>query len=368
MKIVFVLDSLSNAGTEVSTLQIISRFSASIKPIVIYLYKRDDLKKDYLDKGIDLYCLSEKKELNLFQLYNHLKELIHQVKPDLMVSSLYKSNILSRIISKRFQIKLVGTFVTDSYGNKKYGALPIFGRFTFHLYKYIDKVTSTIPQLYLSNSNYIKISNATHLNIPFDKCKVIYRGREISSIQAWQIPQDLSIFKFVIISRIIINKGYKELIEAFNTVVNKYSRVELHIYGDGNYKQQVEQKVIELQLQDKVIMYGNTKDASSNLFKYNCFIFPSWYEGLSGALIEAGISGIPIIASDIQPNIEVIDGLENAILFNVNNVSQLAEKMMIMIENYLKYANSNKQARALCIKKFDINVIAKAYEKELLNI
>ena len=55
MKVFFTLDSLANAGTEKSTLDILSHFSKDVEVKVIYFYPGSDLKADYEKAGIPLY-------------------------------------------------------------------------------------------------------------------------------------------------------------------------------------------------------------------------------------------------------------------------------------------------------------------------
>jgi len=80
-------------------------------------------------------------------------------------------------------------------------------------------------------------------------------------------------------------------------------------------------------LSNSIILKGNQLDAWKNLYNANCFIFPSWYEGLSGALIEATISGIPTIASNIPMNIEVIQNCRTTITHQVKDVNDIVNAM-----------------------------------------
>jgi glycosyltransferase involved in cell wall biosynthesis len=103
------------------------------------------------------------------------------------------------------------------------------------------------------------------------------------------------------------------------------------------------------------------------LYEAHCFVFPSWYEGFSGALIEAMMAGIPIIASDISMNLEAVDK-ETALIYKVKSVNELAAHMETMITSYPNMIEMGKRARAVASGRFDIKVIAAEYESFLHSV
>jgi glycosyltransferase involved in cell wall biosynthesis len=104
------------------------------------------------------------------------------------------------------------------------------------------------------------------------------------------------------------------------------------------------------------------------LFLADCFLFPSWYEGFSGALVEAMMAGIPIIASDIPMNLEAVKHKETALVFPVRNGHELAKSMEYALEHPAEMKAIGQRARAKAIEHYDIEKIAKQYEELLLEI
>jgi glycosyltransferase involved in cell wall biosynthesis len=365
MKVFFVIDSLTNAGTEKSLLDIISNFSSSINCKVLYIHKPETLLQQYIDAGIKIQKISNSS--SFFRNLISLKKIIKTEQPNIVVSSLYKSNILCRMVCLQTKTKLVGTFVSDSYSRvriKSYYRKQKIGQL---LYKTLDRITSFIPKYYISNSSSIKLSNCKVLNIKEEKVKVVYRGRDIEKVSEWINPENEA-FTFIIIARVLQTKGYSELIDAFNNVYKKEKNVQLHIYGDGGYINELKTKIEKFDLTQNVYLKGNVVDAYQYLLKANCFVFPSWYEGLSGALIEAAISGIPIIASNISMNEEIVTGLPTALIHKVQSTESLVECMFEMIKNYDSFKQHSQSARIKAISKFDIRDIAAEYEDFLFSI
>jgi glycosyltransferase involved in cell wall biosynthesis len=362
MKIIFVIDSLANSGTERSLLDIISNFSQNTQVILIYLQAPHTLKSDYNKAGIQTVWLNENRNINFINNVFLLKSIIKKEQPNLIVSSLYKSNILSRFTCLFTNTKLIGTFVSDSYSKLRSTDYSLKQKIGFFIIKQFDKITATIPIAYISNSNSIKISNCKHLQIPKNKVKVIYRGRDTIKIVEWERPINNSKFVFIITARVLKTKGYKELIEAFSIVKKTNENIVLEIYGDGNYFENLKQLATKLGVNNSIYFKGNQLNGWQHLYQANCFIFPSWYEGLSGALIEASISGIPIIASNIAMNLEVVKCSKNAVLHNVRDVDSIVECMNKIITDYPAFVLQKTISRDAAINKFDIKKIAVKYE------
>src|SRR4051794_10682491 len=97
MKVFFTLDTLANAGTEKSTLDIISHFSKGTTVKVIYFYKGHDLKEAYERAGIPLVFVNLQGGNSFLKGIKALKKLIREEQPDVVVSSIYRANLISRI-------------------------------------------------------------------------------------------------------------------------------------------------------------------------------------------------------------------------------------------------------------------------------
>lgn len=114
--------------------------------------------------------------------------------------------------------------------------------------------------------------------------------------------------KFVIghIGRFIYQKNHDFLIDIFNKVVSEKSNSVLLMIGEGELKQQIEEKVKKYKIEDKVIFYGTTDKVYELYNAMDCFVFPSIYEGFGIVLLEAQANGLPCYASDtISENVKI---------------------------------------------------------------
>lgn len=374
MKIFFILDSLANAGTEKSYLQLLPEFSHEIQLQVVYFYPDHSLIDKFREKEIQTIYLDNQKKYSFLKGIKKLLALVRKEKPDLMVSSLMRSNLISRAVSKISGIPLVGTLVSDSYGDTRLETFQGKQLFKFKLFWQLDKWTSTIPSHWIANSGFIAKSHTTALGIPREKIEVVYRGREIPD-KLWnrgEKPLNQEVkeknIEFVGVGRLLVTKGWIELLESFAHVNEKYPKCTLTIYGEGPLRRELEEKIGKFGLKERVFLPGNVPQVQEKLFDYDCFVFPSWYEGFSGALVEAMMAGIPIIASDIPMNLEAVTPNINALTFPVKDYKALAEQMTYAIKHPSEMALLGKNARMEATKRFDIQVIAKQYEQVLFEV
>jgi glycosyltransferase involved in cell wall biosynthesis len=163
-------------------------------------------------------------------------------------------------------------------------------------------------------------------------------------------------------------KGFQELIQAFAQVHALHPEAKLSIYGDGEYCKALLQLVAELGLSASVSLPGKHPRVHEKLDEADCFVFPSWYEGFSGALVEAMLSGIPIIASDIPMNLEAVSHEVNALVFPVKNTEALTQCMLRAIAEPELMLQLGQKAREEAINRFDIEQIARQYEAVLQQV
>ena len=365
MKVLFAIDSLQQGGAEQSIAHIIRHFSKEIQVSILYFYPKADLLPTYQELGCTIIGLNLQGKYDWSKGISGMKKTVQDIKPDIVVTSLYRSNIISRIACKQLGIKLVGTFVDDSYNIERKKTFKGLGQIKYYSTWFLDRVTSFIPTLWIANSKFIGESNATHLGISTSKIKVVYRGRNSDDFPQWKKPNS-EIFTFVSIGRLYEKKGFPELIEAFGTVAKNNANAKLIIYGEGSYRPQLEKQIAKLKLNNQIVLAGNIPNAWQKMYEAHCFVFPSRFEGFSGALVEAMMTGIPIISSDIPMNLEAVENGKTALIHKLKDVSDIENKMQEMISNYPEMQEMGKRARQTAIEKFDIKNIAQQYEDLLI--
>ncbi|PZV76717.1 glycosyl transferase family 1 [Algoriphagus aquaeductus] len=464
MKILFTQDALVNAGAERSHLEILSRFSQDTEVALVYFYPKHELKEEYERAGIRLFFLDIPETYHFPLAVSRLVRLIRKEKPNLLISSLWRADIITRIASLLTGVPLVGTLVNDSYSpiawTDKKGL-------KHKVVYWLDRLTAGIPIHWIANAQALANSHVKTLGLKSKKITVVYRGRPVIASAAKQSPKEeadsetasaylsekaglkdsslapipiisgvtddviasvgkqspneeqfppteiasatkslgedssllesslamtKTICNFISYGRLLERKGFQDAIAAFSQVLQSHPDCTLTIFGEGPFRKELEKQIQHLGLQDSVFLPGKitnpmdvlitgyfpkptspafiqaSDDCSlttdhSKLITAHCFLFPSWYEGFSGALVEAMMAGIPIIASDISMNLEAVTNGKTALVFRVGDPQDLAEKISFAIQHPEQMAALGQEARREAEERFDIEKIAKEYEQ-----
>lgn len=123
----------------------------------------------------------------------------------------------------------------------------------------------------------------------------------------FHIPSDKLVFGHI--GRFSEQKNHKFLLEVFSEIKNKHQDSVLLLVGDGPLKNSFWERVKELGLEDSVILAGVRPDVSKMLSAMDCFVFPSFYEGMPNTVIEAQATGLPCVISDTITSKADITGL-----------------------------------------------------------
>ena len=197
------------------------------------------------------------------------------------------------------------------------------------------------------------------LEFPFiklDKIKVIYNGvneldfytREEArrlivekldlNISAGALVELLQSTWIGTISELHYNKGVDVALTAFADVIKKYPKTALMIIGEGEERARLAEEIIKSNLSDHVFLVGFITDAKKYLKAFDIFTLTSRTEALPYALLEAGLAGLPIVASDVGGIPEIISSEEvgNLIPVGQNNSAEINNILAKALENLIK--------------------------------
>lgn len=139
--------------------------------------------------------------------------------------------------------------------------------------------------------------------------------------------------KIIAVGRLIEQKNHVMLIRAFKDVYEKYPDYNLVIYGEGRLRDTLQNLIKELKLTDAVDLPGNISNIHEKIANAEMFVLSSDYEGLSNALLEAMMMGLPCISTDCAGSNEVIINGISGTIVEVGNQKNLEEGIIFNIQN-----------------------------------
>lgn len=372
IKVLYVIDTLEGYGAEKSLVEIASNFKDT-RPIFVHIYQGDMLKPTLEDRGIKVYSLDLVEKYAFNKAVEKLKVILDQEKPDIIHATLFRSEIIARKLKSQFpEICLVGSFVSNAYSTARYKEKNLIDRLKLNYFFNLDKKWAPYVDYFISNSHHIKKVTGNALGIQDEKIKVIHRGRASKDF----LPEkechkgvnykDSNKINLLNVSRLIPLKGQMDLIRGLSKVRNELPNVKLLFAGSGPYRNSLERETKKLALQNNITFLGRIENINKLLQQADFFVYPSYSEGLPGALIEAMMAEKIIFASDIPENLECVNE-ETAVIFKKGDVDDLSEKLIMVLKNPQKFTHLGIKARKKAIEQFEIENISQEYEKSYVN-
>ncbi|MDP3799856.1 MAG: glycosyltransferase family 4 protein, partial [bacterium] len=146
---------------------------------------------------------------------------------------------------------------------------------------------------------------------------------EISKMVSKELLED----DFVItnLGRLYANKGLNYLIDA---VKNIKLNIKLVIFGDGPERDNLELRIRNYELSESVFLVGDKSSAAQYLKAFDAMVLSSTKEGFPYALLEAGMAGVSVIATNVGGVGEIIKDGETGVLIEPKNVKALTESIL----------------------------------------
>lgn len=369
MTVLYIIDTLGLGGAETSLTKI-TGFFTKVKPVFIHLCDNEHHKNFLLNKGIEVYSLNINNKNDYKTAIRLIKPIIEKVKPDIVHSTLYSSDMIARRLKKYFDFYLINSFVSNSYGRERYADISLIRSLKLRIIQTLDRYSVNKVDLFISNSVTIKNENERALKIKGDKVIVIPRGREFNLYDF--STKEIDVLKtkmgfegkdvIINVGRLIKSKGQLELIQAFAENAEKFPDAILIIVGEGEFKNQLLDEINRLEMSERIFLLGKRTDIPELLAIAKVFAFTSHLEGMPGSLIEAMMSEKLIVCSDISENKDCLP-MNCGLFFETGNVDHLSKQLAISLSCYDNYKEMSIRARNYSIDNYDIVGIAQKYEK-----
>lgn len=248
-----------------------------------------------------------------------LKQAIIDSQPDLVISFVNTTNILTLLACRGLNVKtIVSEHVHPSFSQ-------------------LNKATQLLQKLVYRQADLIAVQ--THAALPFfpiDKYKTFVIPNPVvlqksEPIQSQLYTDDRHLLA---IGKLIPQKGFDLAIKAFAQIAQRYPEWTLTILGEGEMRSELEKLCMELDLEDRVFMPGIVKNVDAHLRKADIFILPSRFEGFPITLCEAMACGVPVIASNCLsgPREIIHDGIDGMLVLP-DSVSALATGLHQLISD-----------------------------------
>ena len=159
------------------------------------------------------------------------------------------------------------------------------------------------------------------------------------------------------------NKGLDILLSAFAKLAEEHPETILLLLGEGEEREKLEKTIRELGLLERVFLPGHVDEGFLYLSGFDIFVLPSRKEGLPYAIMEAGLSGLPVVAADVGGISEMIEDMKSGILVRPRDYSELKKAILYLLHNEEKRRQFGEALREKIKKDFSLEKMLRETEK-----
>lgn len=357
-QILFIIPSLHGGGSERVLSLIIKNIDETQFDIILVLLKKEGVYLKDLPKDLTLIDLNVP---HLRQALISIPKIIKQIKPDIVFSTLSHLNLYLGIIRPFFskKIKFIARESSIVSINNKNSPYPfLFNKLYTLFYNNFD--------LIIAQSDYMKNDLVNNYSIDTSKIKVINNPVDIEKIKQLSIIESelfqSDTINLVAVGRLNPEKGYIQLLKAFNKLPNNYT---LSIIGEGPQKEVLAELVNKLKLDNRVTLLGFKSNPYPYMKQADIYVLPSEYEGFPNVILEAHSCGTPTVAYSCPGGTsEIIQEGVNGFLVECQNI----EKLTLTIQHTSTYIWDTSHIYDLAYTKYNVKKIIQIYEDTFTEI
>ncbi|HEX6924635.1 MAG TPA: glycosyltransferase [Longimicrobiaceae bacterium] len=333
MKLLYLINSLGAGGAERSLVELLPHYQSSGIDISLVCLepRRVGVEADARLLGTDLVYLSGA----LPGWIASFRRLISRRHPDLIHTTLFDAHLVGRLGAMGTEVPVLSSLVSTPYvpSRKKDRNL---NQTAFRLVKALDGWTARhLTSRFHAISHTVRDAYVASLGLPPERITVIERGRDPQRLgqpdetRRQRVRRALGIDPaiplLINVGRHEYPKGQPVLLRAMAILRERHADAVLLIAGrDGHMTRELERLHQELRLGGRVRFLGHRTDVPDLLAASDLFVFPSLYEGLGGAVLEAMALELPIVASDIPAMREVVGSAGCGLLVEPEDPAALA--------------------------------------------
>ncbi len=308
-------------------------------------------------EGIDVFVLPQRKDrrvdyLTPFKFWKAVRDrevdVVHTHAP-----SAFWDAALCKLMVPR--LKVVHTF--------HYGNYPNLERRTLWMERWASRIVDRLIAVGWQQRHLIQAA----YHIPDSRIDTVWNGATPAS------PEPASSFRAEVgtgdrllvgtLAKLIPQKGLEDLLSVARRCCDAGHRMQFVVLGEGPLRPQLEQRRLELGLDDTVVLAGWLPNAAARaLPAFDVFFQPSRWEAMSIAVLEAMAAGKAVLATRVGDNPRVLDDGETGLIVESGDIDAMVDALARLRDHGLRH-RLGVAARATFEQQFTVEHMTRAYER-----
>ncbi|MBF7090605.1 glycosyltransferase family 4 protein [Flavobacterium sp. ALJ2] len=322
MRIVQIIDSLEAGGAERMAVNYANALSEKIEFSGLIASRKEGLLVSQIDKKVSYLFLNKKKRIDFKAIFK-LRRYINNNKVNIIhahSSSFFIALLVKLTLPK---IKIIWH---DHYGisqdlkSRRNFALK-FGSLFFEGSIAVSSALKNWAESYLWCENIIYFPNFVHEITGLDE-ELLLNGEEGKRI--------------VCVANLRPQKNHELLIKVANIIRKEYPDWTFHLFGKDfldDHSKELKRLIRDLRLYENIFFYGTVNNVASILKQCDIAVLPSISEGLPLAILEYGLSKLPVVATNVGEISTIIISEKEGLIVESNNINQFSHSIQKLIRD-----------------------------------
>jgi sugar transferase (PEP-CTERM/EpsH1 system associated) len=369
IRVAYITRTLHYGGVERYIVDLVNHLNYQTFEPHIVCFKEAGTLKEKIDPRVKIYEL-HKREGNDLTFPFTLARLLQQAGIDIVHSNNWATFVESTMAARLARIPVA---LHVQHGIELYESETPAKRY---LRNRIRQVTAYVTDCVVVVCNATQHFVCNEWKTPAQRVRLIYNGVDLQSFKQvktarYRIRQELglSVDDVVIgsVGRFTRVKDYPTLLEAFYRIP-QHKQVKLVLAGDGPEREKITALIKKYALTEQIRLLGRRADISAVLNGMDIFALASVSEGMSVAILEAMASQLPVVATAVGGNPEIIDAEVTGFLVPPGNPERMAASLCTLLDNPQQREAMGLQGRIRVENLFSLEKMIETYEMLYLSL
>lgn len=320
--------------------------------ILIYLKSEDDNEFDMHHRaknaGVEMIVIPERNKID-FAALRKLRKILRERQVDIYHAHGYKSNFYGLLLRMcGCKIKLMTTVHGWVSKKRRVRFYDFLDKRMQRFFRKVVIVTATLREELIG----YKVAKERIVFIPNAIVTTDFAKGVVTSELRQQLAIPPQAFVVGAVGRLAREKGYDTLIRSAAQVVRQHPQTYFVIVGEGAQKEELQQLIVSLNLQNNVILPGYFSDIRHVFAILDLYVLSSLKEGLPNVVLEAMAMEVPIITTPVDGVVNTVQDREHAIYTPVGDEETMAQNILHVIGDEQLRRKLQKNARTMVEERF----------------
>ena len=317
--------------------------------------------------GIPVVSLDCRTTRDIPRGISRLRTWLRANRPDLIHSHLWAANIIARVAGRITKVPVISSVHNPDHEPQAWSDGAQVSLITRHAAKALDRWTANLgSDRMIAVSDYVRKGASRDLHYSLDLVELVYNPFDVDLMKA-PVGKDrtellgelgLSSDSLILlnVARVSPQKGLLYAVRALPAILKQYPQVHLLSVGattDPVWTAELKREADALGVSEHFRMLGARQDVVDFLRACDIFLFPSLYEGLGIALIEAMAAGCACVATNTGPIPEVVQDGQDGVLVPPADADAIARAVCELLRDPERRSQLSTAAKKKAFEKFD---------------